>query len=290
MSKKKTVLVVVAHADDLEFTCGGTVARMTRELGFDVYEYILTDNARGSYRLDADELIAVSADEAKRAGEILGLKEVRLEGYTDGDLDQVPMHVLRGQVMAMCREVKADIVISWDPFAPDEDHPDHRAIGMATYEAASFCGNPKFHPEHPHPPYPVTEAYWIAKNPNTSSTTLLRLSKNNNVEVLRAVKSNPKTPALVRQRLSVEKLPQAVRQNPTQSLVGAQSLYAASCEPNFTDLVVDLDEDEIVGAMLRFAKHATPRQWRTGVELLDNWKGTFEELFEASGYLASSPT
>ena len=132
--------------------------------------------------------------------------------------------------------------------------------------------------------------YWIAKNPNTSSTTLLRLSKNNNVEVLRAVKSNPKTPALVRQRLSVEKLPQAVRQNPTQSLVGAQSLYAASCEPNFTDLVVDLDEDEIVGAMLRFAKHATPRQWRTGVELLDNWKGTFEELFEASGYLASSPT
>lgn len=165
MSKKKTVLVVVAHADDLEFTCGGTVARMTRELGFDVYEYILTDNARGSYRLDADELIAVSADEAKRAGEILGLKEVRLEGYTDGDLDQVPMHVLRGQVMAMCREVKADIVISWDPFAPDEDHPDHRAIGMATYEAASFCGNPKFYPEHPHPPYPVTEAYWIAKNP-----------------------------------------------------------------------------------------------------------------------------
>ena len=165
MTRKKSVLVVVAHADDLEFTCGGTVARMTREFGFDVYEYILTDNARGSYRLDAEELIAVSAEEAQRAGEILGLKEVRLEGYTDGDLDQVPMHVLRGQVMAMCREVKADIVISWDPFAPDEDHPDHRAIGMATYEAASFCGNPKFHPEHAHEPYPVTEAYWIAKNP-----------------------------------------------------------------------------------------------------------------------------
>jgi len=165
MNAKKTVLVVVAHADDLEFTCGGTVARMTREFGFDVYEYILTDNARGSFRLDAEELIAVSAKEAKRAGDILGLKEVRLEGYTDGDLDQVPMHVLRGQVMAMCREVKADIVISWDPFAPDEDHPDHRTLGMATYEAASFCGNPKFYPEHPHPPYPVTEAYWIAKNP-----------------------------------------------------------------------------------------------------------------------------
>lgn len=165
MPAKKTVLVVVAHADDLEFTCAGTVARMVDEFGFDVYEYILTDNSRGSFRLEREELIAVSAAEAVRAGEILGLKEVRLDTYTDGDLDQVPMHVLRGKIMAMCREVKADIVISWDPFAPDEDHPDHRMVGMATYEAASFCGNPKFHPEHPHAPYPVTEAYWIAKCP-----------------------------------------------------------------------------------------------------------------------------
>jgi LmbE family N-acetylglucosaminyl deacetylase len=165
MRRKKTVLVVVAHADDLEFTAAGTVARFVDELGYDVYEYILTDNARGSYRLPPAEVIAVSAQEARRAGEILGLKEVRLEGYTDGDLNEVAPSELRGKVMAMIREVRADIVMSWDPFAPLEDHPDHRAIAMATLDAAAFSGNPRFYPEHAHPPYPVTEAYWFAKSP-----------------------------------------------------------------------------------------------------------------------------
>ena len=165
MGRKKTVLVVVAHADDMEFLAGGTVARFVDEKGYDVYEYILTDNSKGSYRLSAEELIEVSAREAVAAGEILGLKEVRLEGYTDGCLNEVHPNVLREKIMAMVREVKADIVMSWDPFAPCEEHPDHRMVAMATLEAASFSSIPLFYPGHPHPPHMVTEAYWIAKSP-----------------------------------------------------------------------------------------------------------------------------
>jgi LmbE family N-acetylglucosaminyl deacetylase len=165
MKSKKTVLIVVAHADDLEFMAAGTVARFTGELGYDVYEYILTDNSKGSYRLSSEELIDVSAQEACVAGEILGIREVRLEGYSDGDLQDVPPGVLRSHIMALIREVQADIVMSWDPFAPYEDHPDHRVVALATLDAASFSGNPLFHPEHAHPPYPVTEAYWFAKSP-----------------------------------------------------------------------------------------------------------------------------
>ena len=163
--RQKTVLVVVAHADDMEFMAGGTVARFVDELGYDVYQYILTDNSKGSYRLSPEELIAVSAKEAVRAGEILALREVRLEGYADGLLNEENPDVLRGKIMGMIREVKADIVMSWDPFAPDEDHPDHRAVAMATFEAASFSGNPLFYPEQPYAPRPVTEAYWFAKSP-----------------------------------------------------------------------------------------------------------------------------
>jgi len=165
MARKKTVLVVVAHADDLEFMAGGTVARFVFEKGYDVYEYILTDNAKGSYRLLPEVLMALSAREAIAAGEALGLKEVRLEGYPDGELNEVHPNVLRGQIMSVIREIKADIVMSWDPFAPGEDHPDHRMVAMATLEAAAFASNPLFHPEHPHPPHTVTEAYWFAKHP-----------------------------------------------------------------------------------------------------------------------------
>jgi LmbE family N-acetylglucosaminyl deacetylase len=170
MSRKKNVLVVVAHADDLEFYAGGTAARFVLEKGYDVYELILTDNSKGSYSLSNDELIEVSAREAVEAGRVLGLKEVRLAGYTDGELDQVNAAELRGRVMETIREVRADIVMGWDPFAPYEDHPDHRAAAMATLEAASFASMPLFYPEHKCPPWCVTEAYWFAKYPWNAET------------------------------------------------------------------------------------------------------------------------
>lgn len=163
--RKKTVLVIVAHADDMEFMAAGTIARFVDELGYDVYEYILTDNSKGSYRLSAEELVRVSAAEARRAGEILGLQEVRLEGYVDGELNETPINVLRGQIMAMIRELRADIVMSWDPFAPYEEHPDHRHVALAALEAAHFSGNPLFYPEHAQAPYQSTELYWFAKTP-----------------------------------------------------------------------------------------------------------------------------
>ena len=165
VTKKKNVLVVVAHADDMEFMAAGTIARFVDELGYDVYEYILTDNSKGSYRLTSEELTRVSAEEARAAGKILGLQEVRLEGYVDGDLGDTPVNELRGKIMALIREVKADIVMSWDPFAPYEEHPDHRQVAMATLEAAHFSGSPLFYPEHAHAPYQATEMYWFAKSP-----------------------------------------------------------------------------------------------------------------------------
>lgn len=161
----KSVLVVVAHADDMEFMAAGTVARFVDELGYTVYEYILTDNSKGSYRHSGEELINMSADEARAAGDILGLREVRLAGYTDGELNETPINTLRGQIMAMIREVRADIVMSWDPFAPYEEHPDHRHAALATLEAAHFSGNPLFYPNHTHEPYQVSELYWFAKAP-----------------------------------------------------------------------------------------------------------------------------
>lgn len=170
MSRKKTVLAVVAHADDLEFYAGGTVARFVREKGYDVYELILTDNSKGSHRLSREELIEASAREAVEAGRVLGLKEVRLAGYADGELDGVDRAELRGRVMETIREVRADIVMGWDPFAPYEDHHDHRTAGMATLEAASFSGMPLFYPEHQFEPFCVTEAYWFAKHPWNAET------------------------------------------------------------------------------------------------------------------------
>ncbi len=74
--RTKVILAVVAHADDLEFMAGGTVARLAGEKGHTVYEYILTDNSKGSYRLSPEEIIPISEAEARRAAEILGIRDV----------------------------------------------------------------------------------------------------------------------------------------------------------------------------------------------------------------------
>ena len=161
----QVVLSVVAHGDDAEFMSGGTLAKLAAA-GHDVYLAIATDNDRGSFRLSAEELKSIARREAEAAAAALGAKGVFMLGHTDGDLCDIKPSVLRGQVMRLIRQLKADVIFSWDPFAPFEGHPDHRAIAWATADAASFAHFPLFHPEHLEEglePHRVTEWYWYSK-------------------------------------------------------------------------------------------------------------------------------
>ncbi len=162
---KKVILSVAAHGDDAEFMAGGTLSKMADE-GHDLYLLIATDNDRGSHRLTGEELRAIARTEAEGAAKALGAKGVFLLGYTDGDLCDARPSVLRGQVMYYVRKLKADIIFGWDPFAPFENHPDHRAIALATSDASSFSALPLFHPEQLAEglePHRVTEWYWYSK-------------------------------------------------------------------------------------------------------------------------------
>lgn len=162
---EKVVLSVAAHGDDAEFSAGGTLAKLAGD-GCDVYLAIATDNDRGSFRLSNEELRDIARSEAEAAAAALGAKGVFMLGHSDGHLCDVKRTVLRGQVMRLVRQLKADVIFSWDPFAPFEDHPDHRAIAWATSDATSFSHLPLYHPEHLAQglePHYVTEWYWYSK-------------------------------------------------------------------------------------------------------------------------------
>jgi len=164
--KKKVILSVAAHGDDAEFMAGGTLAKMVAD-GCDLYSLIATDNDRGSYRLSAQELKAIARPEAEVAARILGAKDVFMLGYRDGDLCDVPVSTLRGQIMGYIRKLRADVIFCWDPFAPFENHPDHRALALATSDASSFSALPLFHPEQLIDGiqlHRVTEWYWYSKS------------------------------------------------------------------------------------------------------------------------------
>ena len=164
-TKKRVILSVAAHGDDAEFMAGGTLAKLVDE-GHDLFLLIATDNDRGSQRLSAAELKAIARPEAEAAGKVLGARGVFLLGYRDGNLCDVPQSVLRGQIMYYIRKLRAEVIFSWDPFAPFENHPDHRCIALATSDAASFSALPLFHPEQLAEglkPQRVCEWYWYSK-------------------------------------------------------------------------------------------------------------------------------
>ena len=153
----KSVLVIVAHADDMEFMAGGTIAKMA-DLGYTVREVIATNNERGT--LEPGWSTEFTA-EARR---------VEFLGYEDGRLSETPLNELRERCMRAIRRHRPDVLLTWDPHAPYEDHQDHRSVAWAATEAAMFAHFPLYHPEHRDEglePHYVGERYFFAKSPAT---------------------------------------------------------------------------------------------------------------------------
>ncbi len=164
----KRVLVFEAHGDDMEFFAGGTIAKFCA-LGHEVSLVVATDNDKGSFELSAAELRAVRDKEINGAAAVLGIGRVIPLGYSDGDLThQATPDALRGQCMRIIREIKPDIVFTWDPFTTNENHADHRAVAVAASEAATFAHFPLYYPEQIDEglaPHYVSEQWYFAKAP-----------------------------------------------------------------------------------------------------------------------------
>ncbi len=166
----KRVLVIVAHADDMEFMAGGTIAKMA-SLGYEVREVIATNNERGTLDPEWDTRFTADTrrEEARRGAKVLGVnREVEFLGYEDGWLGGTPIIELREKCMRAIRKHKPDILFTWDAFTPYEEHPDHRAIAVAATEAVAFSALPLYHPEHRDEvlePHYVGERYFFAKSP-----------------------------------------------------------------------------------------------------------------------------
>jgi LmbE family N-acetylglucosaminyl deacetylase len=143
-----TYLVVAAHPDDPDFGVAGTAARLAKE-GHAVHYLVLTSGDAGSDdpTVPPDELMRVREAEQLAAGRILGLSGVHFLRYPDGELQ--PTLDLRKAIVRSMRQLKADVVLCQDPRPIVDDdgsylnHPDHRAAGQATLDAAfPSAGNP----------------------------------------------------------------------------------------------------------------------------------------------------
>lgn len=137
-------MVVMAHPDDADYSCSGTVAKLCRD-GLEVVYVVVTDGSKGTEdrSITPGQLAKMRKDEQVAAGKVLGLKDVVFLGYPDGYLQ--PSLELRRDVAREIRRFKPDILITGNPTRTLTSdgylgHPDHFAAAeaalAATYPAA----------------------------------------------------------------------------------------------------------------------------------------------------------
>ncbi len=174
--RPERVLVVLAHPDDPEFFCGGTVARWAAE-GRHITYCLLTRGDKGADDpgVDPDELAATREIEQRQAAAVLGVGEVLFLDHADGSL--VADLDLRRDVTRIIRQVRPDIIITCDPsnyYSLFINHSDHRAAGQATLDsvwpaARSALYFPELYQEEGLEPVKVHHVYIAGPvHPNTS--------------------------------------------------------------------------------------------------------------------------
>ncbi len=146
------VLVIMAHPDDPDITCGGTVIQMARQ-GIEVTYMILTNGDKGNHNplITRNQLIAMRKEEQRAAAALCGVKQVLFMGEEDGFLR--PTRSLRKRVTREIRRLRPDLIICPNPdryLVGDNyiNHPDHRNAGLVALEAIfPAADNPMFYPD-----------------------------------------------------------------------------------------------------------------------------------------------
>ena len=148
-----TVLAVFAHPDDEGFGCGGTLAALAAG-GHRVTLVCATNGDVGEISdpglATPATLGAVRQGELRAAMDVTGIRDVRFLNYRDSGmagtednghpacLFQAAPERVSGQVAAVIRELRPDLVITHDPTG-GYGHPDHVAICRHTAAAAESC-------------------------------------------------------------------------------------------------------------------------------------------------------
>jgi len=132
-------MVVVAHPDDAEWGCAGTVAKWCAE-GWEVVYVLCTDGSKGSEdpEMTSGRLVEIRKQEQLDAGKVLGLKDIVFLGYEDSMLE--PTLELRRDIAREIRRHRPDVLICMNPVRSVDGegylgHPDHFASGEAALSA-----------------------------------------------------------------------------------------------------------------------------------------------------------
>jgi N-acetylglucosamine malate deacetylase 1 len=140
------VLSVLAHPDDAEFLCAGTLIRLVGEHGWRAHIASMTPGDCGSMELSPEEIAAVRRQEGARAAQVIGATYHCLEErdllvfYAAGPLERVTR---------LLRQVRPRLVLT---HSPADYILDHEMTSTLTRAAAFAAAVPNFMVDRGLPP------------------------------------------------------------------------------------------------------------------------------------------
>ena len=123
------ILAIGAHPDDIETSCGGTLAKYAK-MGHKVFTATATNGNVGSATLSMEEIAAIRKEEARRAAAHIGAEYICLD-YDDEMFFED--REARLAFINLVRYCKADIILTHNP---QDYNPDHELTSKIVNDIA----------------------------------------------------------------------------------------------------------------------------------------------------------
>jgi LmbE family N-acetylglucosaminyl deacetylase len=164
MTHALKLMCVFAHPDDETLGTGGVLAKYAAE-GVETYLVAATRGQRGWFGAAEDypgpqALGKIRERELHEAAQTLGIREVHLFDYMDGELDQSDPDEVTAKIVMYLRQIQPDVVITFDPFGV-YGHPDHIAISQFTSAAILHAADPAYQTPDDSQPHHVSKLYYL---------------------------------------------------------------------------------------------------------------------------------
>jgi LmbE family N-acetylglucosaminyl deacetylase len=191
--KGKVLLALQAHSDDISLMAAGTVAKLIEE-GYTGYLVRATNDdmgdspGLGTPGTIGENVLGNERDNAEVA-QVLGCKNHFDLDYGNHRMADISLNELICRLILIIRLVRADTVICWDPWAPDEENPDHYMLARAVEAACWMAGRAHDYPEQfaaGLAPKEVQDKYYFARRPEITRVVDISKQIDRKVDVNRA--------------------------------------------------------------------------------------------------------
>lgn len=189
----KVLLALQAHSDDIPLFAAGTVAKLIEE-GYTGYLVRATNDDMGdSPGLGTPgtigEHVLGNERDTINVARALGCQNNFDLNYGNHRMADVSVNELICRLIFLIRLLKVDTVVCWDPWAHDEENPDHYMLAKAVEAACWMAGRAHDYPEHLAAGLKVKavqDKYYFARRPEITRVVDISKQIDKKVEANRA--------------------------------------------------------------------------------------------------------